>query len=141
MRVFKDTEQGKYLTTPQVAERVGVSTKTLNNWYKYYVSDSEKPANMPELPMYIQKVYRGLKLWKPEDIDKIIAFKEWIPRGKNGVMADISSRYWSATTKEALVNAKLKRAQKAKTGNTTKQALNEDIEAAICHAKEVYHGK
>ena len=82
------------LTATKVIQQIDVSARTLDGWYKYYESDLEKPDDMPELPKYTQNRPRGPRYWKQSDIPALLAFKEWIPRGRNGVMGRINERFW-----------------------------------------------
>ena len=102
------------LTASKVANQVDVSTKTLTTWYKFYESDLPKPDDMPELPKYEQAYEKAPRYWNPEDIPKIIAFKEWIPRGPHGVMGAININSWTITYRNKL---KEKRAAKLKEAN------------------------
>lgn len=83
------------MTSAAVANQVDISTKTLNQWYKFYYSDEPKPEDMPELPAYEQAYEKAPRYWNPEDIPKILAFKEWIPRGHNGIMGKINAPQWT----------------------------------------------
>lgn len=108
------TKNGK-LTASKVANQVDVSTKTLTAWYEFYTSDLPKPDNMPELPMYEQAYERAPRYWNPEDIPKIIAFKEWIPRGPHGVMGAINCKSWTLAYREKVKAKKeAKEAEKEK---------------------------
>ena len=82
------------LTATKVIRQLDISARTLDAWYIYYNSDLEKPKDMPELPMYEQSRPRGPRYWKQSDIPKMKAFKEWIPKGRNGVMGRINERFW-----------------------------------------------
>ena len=87
----------KKLSASQVMAKLNISYPTLNNWYKYYLDETiEKPKDMPELPMYQQNGTRGVRLWEASDIKKLKKFKDWIPKGRNGVMGKVSSNYWGA---------------------------------------------
>ena len=103
------------LTASKVANQVDVSTKTLTNWYKFYNSDIPKPEDMPELPEYEQAYEKAPRYWKQEDIPKIIAFKEWVPKGKSGVMGDINITSWVKTYQDKL-KEKRRLAREAKKG-------------------------
>lgn len=101
------------LTAAKVACQLDVSTKTLTNWYKFYHSDCEKPDNMPELPEYEQAYEKAPRYWNPEDIPKLMAFKEWIPKGRHGVMGEINITCWMREYQERL-KEKRKKAAEAK---------------------------
>lgn len=82
------------MTATQVCYVLNIANKTLNNWYRWYYDDSiTKPKDFPKLPDYIQTHERGPRYWTKDDIPKLRAFQEWIPKGRNGVMGDISCMY------------------------------------------------
>jgi hypothetical protein len=83
------------LNATNVSAILDISVVTLNNWYKWYNDTSiEKPINTPPLPMYLQETPRGKRLWNMVDIKLIKKFKDWIPKGRGGVMGEVSSKYW-----------------------------------------------
>lgn len=89
------TNKFDYLTASQVANKLGVSVKTLTTWYAFYNDSSiEKPKNMPQLPMYVQEHVQGPRYWNKADIEKLKKFRDWVPRGRNGVMGSINNKYW-----------------------------------------------
>lgn len=90
------TRKNDLLTASKVSQKLDISTRTLDNWYKFYTGDFDHPDDMPTLPEYIQESVRGPRYWKPEDIKTLKKFKEWIPRGRGGVMGRLNERYWSA---------------------------------------------
>lgn len=92
------------LSANKVSQYLDISTVTLANWYKFYNSDIDKPKDMPELPAYEQLHPRGPKYWKQEDLPKLKAFQDWIPKGRGGVMGLYNARYWGARGKRALKN-------------------------------------
>jgi hypothetical protein len=93
---FKD-----YLSASEVSRELNVSVKTLTGWYKWYTSEIPKPENVPTLPMYVQEHERSPRLWNPDDLDTLKKFKEWVPRGRNGVMGRINEQYWSKKNKKS----------------------------------------
>ena len=97
------------LGATKVAARLDISVASLNNWYRWYFSDCEKPENMPELPKYIQHHARGARKWKEEDIEKLQKFKDWIPKGRGGVMGDWNAQFWGERGIQALKNKGLQK--------------------------------
>lgn len=90
------------LTACKVSQRLDVSVKTLTNWYKWYYDDTiEKPKDFPALPEYIQDRPNGPRYWLEEDIKQLRKFKNWVPRGRNGVMGRINEVYWSKNKKKS----------------------------------------
>lgn len=84
------------LTASAVANKLGVSVKTLTNWYKWYNDESiAKPEKFPELPPYKQDSPRSRRYWEKKDLPKLKAFRDWIPKGRNGLMGAINKQFWS----------------------------------------------
>lgn len=87
---------GKKITVTKVTNALDISVRTLDNWYRYYNDPTaEKPDDMPELPAYEQSSLKGIRYWDEEDLPKIKEFKEWVPRGRAGLMGRTNERYWS----------------------------------------------
>jgi predicted DNA-binding transcriptional regulator AlpA len=85
----------KNLTASQVAQKVGVSVKTLNGWYGWVRDDSfKKPDDLPALPDYIQIGSRGVRLWSKNDIKLLKKFGAALPKGRNGVMGEYNQKFW-----------------------------------------------
>lgn len=75
----------KLLKLEEVAFIVGVSCKTIDNWYSFKrrCPDSEYAKMLPEV---YQTHERQTRYWKESDIWKLIDFRCKKPRGRNGVM-------------------------------------------------------
>ena len=80
------------LRKEEVAVSVGISLQTLNNWYRFKAENPESEyAKL--LPDYeVVGVYRQ-KMWSCSDINSLLYFKNVIPKGRNGVMGDVTQRY------------------------------------------------
>ena len=88
------------LTASKVANRLDIAVKTLTNWYKWYSDETiEKPEKFPKLPMYTQEHKNGPRYWSESDIEELRKFKEWLPRGRAGVMGAVSCKYRSSKNK------------------------------------------
>ena len=85
--------QKTLLKVEEVALLVGCSVKTINNWYWFKAKhpDNEYAIMLPD---YIQLFKRGCRYWDKEDMWKIIEFKQNIPRGRNGILGDITQKYY-----------------------------------------------
>lgn len=84
------------LTATKVTQYLDISMKTLDSWYKYVEDNSfEHPSDMPNLPMYEQKYPRAPRYWKKSDLEQMKKFKDWVPKGRNGVMGRVNERFWS----------------------------------------------
>lgn len=85
----------KKLTANKVSQELDITVVTLTNWYAWYNNDEiKKPDDVPELPQYEQAYERATRYWKEEDIEKIKVFKDWLPRGRGGVMGEQSKKFW-----------------------------------------------
>ena len=89
----------KLLRVEEVAISLGVSVKTINNWYWFRRENPDhKLAKL--LPDFIQEGERQTRKWKQSDIWKLLEFKSKIPTGRNGVMGSVTQRYYHKKTKE-----------------------------------------
>lgn len=84
----------KGLKIEEVAVKVGVSTQTLNRWYKF---KKENPNNKMSklLPAYkVAKSEKNLpiRLWKESDINKLAKFRDSVTRGRDGIMGQYKGR-------------------------------------------------
>lgn len=98
-----DNRQGQeqLLTLEQVAVEIGVSGKTLNNWYWYKNRNPEIDNQYTRLlPDYIQQGERQTRYWRKSDIPRLVEFKNTIPRGRNGIMASVTQKYLHKGEKE-----------------------------------------
>ena len=98
-------EINNLLTANKVAQQLDISVTTLGNWYKWYKNPNyKKPETTPTLPDYIQSGKQNKRFWKPEDMSMLQEFKEWIPKGRGGVMGDQNASYWGQRGVRALTN-------------------------------------
>ena len=79
------------LRIEEVALLIGVSSQTLNIWYRWkkYNPDNEYAKMLPE---YIQQGKRQIRLWKKSDVWALIEFKNTIPHGRHGILGDVTQR-------------------------------------------------
>lgn len=87
---FKDD---RLLKVEEVALSVGVSVKTINNWY-WFKRDHPEHELAELLPDFIQEGVRQTRYWKRSDLWKLLEFKSRLPVGRNGIMGDITQRYY-----------------------------------------------
>ena len=100
----------KKITATKISQYLNISVVTLNYWYKWYNdSKSVKPKDTPYLPPYEQANPRAPRYWTEDDLYDLKKFKEWIPKGRGGVMGDCTARYWGARGERALKNKSLKK--------------------------------
>lgn len=97
---------GSSLSTMQVCYLLGIYPNTLMNWYKYInkTDPADLPKDCPGLPPYTQSHKGGKKFWSPSDLHQLYAFKQWVPKGRGGVMSEISKDYWCQKEKERYLN-------------------------------------
>lgn len=89
----KCMQEERLLKLEEVALRVDVSFKTINNWYMFRKQNPDNEyAKM--LPDFIQSGARQTRYWRESDIWKLIEFKQAIPQGRNGIMGDITQKYY-----------------------------------------------
>ena len=81
----------RLLKIEEVALMIGVSTQTINIWYRWA---RENPENeiAQSIPKYRQEGTRQTRYWTQSDVWKLIEFSKMIPRGRNGIMGDVTQR-------------------------------------------------
>ena len=79
------------LRIEEVALLVGVSTQTLNIWYRWkkYNPDNDYAKILPD---FQQSGPRQMRLWKRSDVWALIEFKNTIPHGCKGILGDVTQR-------------------------------------------------
>lgn len=89
------------LTVNSIAKELDVAVNTINNWYRWYNNPkSDKPEDTPVLPEFEQYTERGTRYWKKSVLPLLQAFKDWVPRGRAGVMGSTNKRYWGQRGKK-----------------------------------------
>lgn len=81
----------RMLKVEEVAVLIGTTRMSIYQWYRF---KKENPDNQyaKMLPDY-QVGKRNTRLWKEEDLWKLIEFKQNIPHGRNGVLGSVTQRY------------------------------------------------
>lgn len=80
------------LKIEEVALLTGVSAHTIEIWYRWKRQNLDHEyAKM--LPNYIQKGARQTRYWKKSDIWSLVEFKNTIPRGRNGILGEITQKH------------------------------------------------
>lgn len=83
----------RYLTIEEVAVLIGVSCKTINNWYWYKrTNPNNEITNL--LPNYVQERPTSARYWKQSELGKFTEFQSHIVRGRNGFMGSITQKYY-----------------------------------------------
>lgn len=77
------------MTTVELCAFAGISQATLRTWMQW---DKETDVPHPQLPK--PKKVGSKYEWERSDVDKLILFKTWLPRGRNGLMGRINEIHW-----------------------------------------------
>lgn len=81
------------LKITEVAVLVGVTPKTIENWYKYKDAcpDDELTKLLPEIKRRDDN--KHTRYWSREDVYKLIEFKANVKTGRNGTMGKVTRKY------------------------------------------------
>ena len=92
------------LKVDKLAILVGVSARTINNWYWFKATypDNEYAKMLPDYKVGKTERNIPVRLWDSDDIDKLIHFKEVVPHGRNGILGDITQRRYRKQREEKL---------------------------------------
>ena len=76
----------------ELAYKVGASVQTISMWYKFKEEnpDSEYSHMLPD---FVCIGANRTRYWKASDVEKLIIFRNSIPRGRNGVLGSVTQRY------------------------------------------------
>lgn len=81
----------------EVALIVNSSINSINNWYRFKkLNPDNEYAKL--LPDFIQKGERRTRYWKQSDIDKLLEFKNKLPKGRNGILGSVTQK-WNKNSK------------------------------------------
>ena len=80
------------LKIEEVAIMCGVSSQTINNWYKFKRENPDSDL-AKLLPNYETHGGHNQRFWDKSDIGSLLMFKHAMPRGCKGVMGDVTQRY------------------------------------------------
>ena len=82
----------RMLKIEEVALSVGVSTKTIRNWYKFKRQNPDNElCNL--LPEVVRENLRKTMYWKQSDVWKLMEFKKNVVVGRNGSMGSVTQKY------------------------------------------------
>lgn len=78
------------LTMDEVAVAVGVTRQTIYYWYKFKKEnpDSDYARLLPDFIVIGRQ-----RFWNKSDINSLMRYKKAIPKGRNGVMGEVTQRY------------------------------------------------
>lgn len=82
----------RLLKIEEVAVMIGVSCKTINNWY-WYKRENPDEELAKLLPNYTQERPTSARLWKMSDIELLMNFKSHIISGRKGLMGSVTQKY------------------------------------------------
>ncbi len=85
-------EQENLLNATQVSLLVETTVPTLNMWYRWKKLHPEHEL-ATLLPTYTTIGARGTRYWTMDDVDSLIQFKKAIPKGRNGILGDVTQKY------------------------------------------------
>lgn len=75
----------------QVAARINSTVPTINSWYKWKKLNPSHPM-AKLLPKY--RIVNGrTRYWTLEDVEKLIEFKTTLPKGRNGILGEVTQKY------------------------------------------------
>lgn len=77
------------LRAENVAAKVGISTMTLNRWYRF--KNENQGTLFDELPEFTRDKNNS-RLWDEQAIPVLIAFKNKLPKGRKGVMGKYAGK-------------------------------------------------
>lgn len=97
------------LKIEEVAVKVGVSSMTINRWYKFK-RENPKDSISKTLPAYKMATTSSgcVRIWNPDDVEKLKVFKNNMKYGRTGKLG----KYKGEGTK----NGKKKDSSRRKTG-------------------------
>ena len=114
-------EQDRLLRIEEVSLYVGSSIYAINYWYAWKRKHPENEI-AKKLPEFIQDHPRGTRMWKESELWRIIEFKQALPKGRNGILGDITQRYWHKKKNEEKENAE--KANRNTNKGTSKKEVN-----------------
>ena len=79
----------KLLKIEEVAMMIGVSSQTINNWYRFKKLHPENEL-ASILPDFYQEKPRQIRYWQKSDIWALVEFKNKLPHGRNGILGEVT---------------------------------------------------
>lgn len=83
---------GDLLTVQEVGVVIGSCPATINMWYKWRRTHPDHEL-AKLLPDYEQQGGRQTRYWHKADIWKLIEFKQRIPKGRHGILGEVTQAY------------------------------------------------
>lgn len=82
---------GQCISANYICYKLDISLNTLNTWYKW--QKLEGSPNAPRLPKYYQKNAKSKRYWEKDSLVRLEQFKNWVPKGRAGVMGNFTQKY------------------------------------------------
>lgn len=85
-------EKTNLLNAIQVSLLVETTVPTLNMWYKWKkLNPKHELAELLPVPTIQGK--KRTRYWKTEDVESLIKFKQSLPKGRNGILGEVTQKY------------------------------------------------
>ena len=85
-------EKNNMLNATQVSLLVETTVPTLNMWYRWKrLNPEHEMAKL--LPTYTTIGSKKTRYWTTDDVEKLIKFKNTIPKGRNGILGEVTQKY------------------------------------------------
>lgn len=93
------SNNGKTLNVQEVAVLIKSSVPTISSWYRWKAlhPDHELAKLLPE---FKRQGPHNARVWEYSDVWKLIAFRDSLPQGRNGIMGDVTQKYVKKPKKE-----------------------------------------
>ena len=83
--------EDRLIKLEEVAFMVGVSTKTINTWYAFKKKYPDNEYSQM-LPAFERIGTNSTRYWHLANIYKLKEFKDIIPKGRNGILGEITHK-------------------------------------------------
>ena len=98
------------LTANEVCALIGTSIYTLDQWYKFKRLHPENEW-AKKLPDIVRVEGSKNRFWNRNDLPLLMEFKNTIPHGRNGILGEVTQKYYKKKGNKS--NAKKKSSRKA----------------------------
>ena len=82
----------KLIKAPELAMLIDSSVQTISSWYRWkkLYPDHELAKLLPD---YVRSGNKHIRYWRRSDVGKFLEFKLRIPKGRNGIMGEVTQKY------------------------------------------------
>ena len=91
----------KRITVAELAVLLDCSVHSIDNWYMWKRKNPNHPL-AAMLPDFEKDPITGARYWKQSDAWRIDEFHRALPRGRNGIMGDVTQRTYRKHRKKEL---------------------------------------